>query len=245
GNCFADVANFSLMSRTTAEQSFHRFCHCFAAGLWRTWIRLPEGEDLRRVESTYRSLGYPGTVGSIDCTHVPWERCAFSETTTHKGKEGYTTVVFEAICDHAGRILASTKGYPGAENDKTVVQRDLSVRRVEGEEPWVSYKYEMYDETGDVTEHTGGWLIADGGYHRVPLLICPFKVYANVAEQQWSKRLESVRKDIECLFGRLKGRFRLFKTGILFGDRTKIDDAWFIACIIHNMLLAFDGLDQL
>lgn len=167
GNCFADVANFSLMSRTTAEQSFHRFCHCFAAGLWRTWIRLPEGEDLRRVESTYRSLGYPGAVGSIDCTHVPWERCAFSETTTHKGKEGYTTVVFEAICDHANRILASTKGYPGAENDKTVVQRDLSVRRVEGEEPWVSYKYEMYDETGDVMEHTGGWLIADGGYHRV------------------------------------------------------------------------------
>ncbi|CAB1108083.1 unnamed protein product [Ectocarpus sp. CCAP 1310/34] len=79
----------------------------------------------------------------------------------------------------------------------------------------------------------------------VPLLICPFKVYANVAEQQWSKRLESVRKDIECLFGRLKGRFRLFKTGILFGDRTKIDDACFTACIIHNMLLAFDGLDQL
>ncbi|CAN0568555.1 unnamed protein product, partial [Ectocarpus sp. 12 AP-2014] len=100
-----------------------------------------------------------------------------------RAKRGYTTVVFEAICDHAGRILASTKGYPGAENDKTVVQRDLSVRRVEGEEPWVSYKYEMNDETSDVTEHTGGWLIAVGGYHRVPLLICPFKVYANVAEQ--------------------------------------------------------------
>lgn len=57
--------------------------------------------------------------------------------------------------------------------------------------------------------------------------------------------MESVRKDIECLFGRLKGRFRLFKTGILFSTSEKIDNAWFSACIIHNMLHQFDGLANL
>lgn len=75
--------------------------------------------------------------------------------------------------------------------------------------------------------------------------MCPFKVYASVEEQQWSKRLESVRKDIECLFGRLKGRFRLFKTAIVFLHRESIDNAWFTACIIHNMLLKYDRLDLL
>ncbi|CAM9180950.1 unnamed protein product, partial [Hapterophycus canaliculatus] len=185
-----------------------------------------------------------GVSGSIDCTHLAWERCSFSETTTQQGKEGYTTVVYKAICDHAGRILASTKGYPGAENDRTVVRRDLSVRRIDKEEPWVSYKYDLCDAYSNETEHTGGWLIADGGYHRqVRLLMCPFKVYANTEEQQWSKRSESVGKDIECLFGRLKKRFRLFNTGVLFLDQGKIDNAWFIACIIHNMLLQYDGLD--
>ncbi|CAM9879517.1 unnamed protein product, partial [Laminaria digitata] len=49
GNCFADVANFSGMSRTTAEKSFHRFCDCFSAGLWHQWVRLPEGADLEEV----------------------------------------------------------------------------------------------------------------------------------------------------------------------------------------------------
>ncbi|CAN0253363.1 unnamed protein product, partial [Pylaiella littoralis] len=117
GNCFADVANFSLMSQSTAEKSFHRFCDCFAGGLWHQWVRLPEGDDLKQVESIYDQLGFPGAVGSADCTYVAWERCAYSETNIHKGKEGYTSVVFEAICDHAGRIIASTKGYPGAEND--------------------------------------------------------------------------------------------------------------------------------
>lgn len=79
----------------------------------------------------------------------------------------------------------------------------------------------------------------------MPLLICPMKAYANDQEMAWSTRLESVRKDIECVFGRAKGRWRLFKTGILFSTREKIDNAWFTACIIHNMLLRFDGLDKL
>ena len=76
-------------------------------------------------------------------------------------------------------------------------------------------------------------------------MICPMKAYANDQEMAWSTRLESVRKDIECVFGRVKGRWRLFKTGILFSTREKIDNAWFTACIIHNMLLRFDGLDKL
>ena len=76
-------------------------------------------------------------------------------------------------------------------------------------------------------------------------MICPMKAYADDEEMAWSTRLESVRNDIECVFGRLKGRFRICKTGILFSTREKIDNAWFTACIIHNMLLQHDGLDKL
>ncbi|CAN0383374.1 unnamed protein product, partial [Pylaiella littoralis] len=205
-------------------------------------VRLPEGDDLKQVESIYNQLGFPGAVGSADCTYVAWERCAYSETNIHKGKEGYTSVVFEAICDHAGRIIASTKGYPGAENDKTVVKRDLSVNRIQHEEPWASYKYELY---GPYHIHFSFFRPCSfWPYTRCPF-ICPYKTYASVEQQEWSKRFESVRKDIECFFGRLKGRFRLFKTGILFNSREKIDNAWFTACIIHNMLLQFDGLANL
>ena len=79
----------------------------------------------------------------------------------------------------------------------------------------------------------------------MPLLICPMKVYANDEEDACSSRLESVRKDIECVFGRIKGRCRIFKTALLFSTREKVDNAWFTACIIHNMLLQFDGLGKL
>ena len=42
-----------------------------------------------------------------------------------------------------------------------------------------------------------------------------------------------------------KGRFRLLRGSILFHDREQIDNVWFTACILHNMLHKFDGLDRL
>ncbi|CAN0451519.1 unnamed protein product, partial [Pylaiella littoralis] len=53
------------MSQSTAEKSFQRFCDCFAGGLWHQWVRLPEGDDLKQVESIYNQLGFPGAVGSL------------------------------------------------------------------------------------------------------------------------------------------------------------------------------------
>lgn len=64
-------------------------------------------------------------------------------------------------------------------------------------------------------------------------------------ESRWSKALESIRKDVECFFGILKGRFRILKLGILFQDKVDIDNMIFTCCTLHNMLHAFDGLNEL
>lgn len=45
-----------------------------------------------------------------------------------------------------------------------------------------------------------------------------------------------MRKDIECCYGRVKGRFRMFRGEIIFKTRESIDNAWFTVCILHNML---------
>ena len=73
----------------------------------------------------------------------------------------------------------------------------------------------------------------------------PTKYPLNADDTDFSKHLESVRKDVECFFGILKGRFRILKLPILFRSRERIDNAFFTCCILHNMLHAFDGLDVL
>ena len=102
GNSFQDVATFSGMSVTTAETSFHLFCKKFAAALWDTWVKLPVGDELKKVEEVFRRSGYPGAMGSTDCTHFKWAGGPFSEARLNTGKEGYPSVAVEATCDHTG-----------------------------------------------------------------------------------------------------------------------------------------------
>ena len=53
-----------------------------------------------------------------------------------------------------------------------------------------------------------------------------------------------MRKDVECTFGILKGRFRILKTGIRQHDSVDVDNIWFTCCALHNMLLTIDGLNK-
>ena len=55
--------------------------------------------------------------------------------------------------------------------------------------------------------------------------------------------LESVRKNVECLFGLLKARFRFLAGNIEYHGMRIIGDAFKTACILHNMLLLLDGYD--
>jgi hypothetical protein len=52
--------------------------------------------------------------------------------------------------------------------------------------------------------------------------------------------MESVRKDVECAFGVLKGRFRILKLPIQLHDKKKIDDVFFTCVGLHNMIHDWD-----
>ena len=60
---------------------------------------------------------------------------------------------------------------------------------------------------------------------------------------RWSKWVESVRKNVECFFGRLKMRFRCLLNPIWISNEAQIDDMFISCAILHNMLLTWDGLD--
>ena len=62
-------------------------------------------------------------------------------------------------------------------------------------------------------------------------------------EGLWSKWVESVRKDVECVFGILKGRFRCLKLPIFYQTKSVIDSMLFTCCILNNILLNVDGYD--
>ena len=106
--------------------------------------------------------------------------------------------------------------------------------------------YWLYDADGNKYTLTGPYSITDGGYHYWRCMHFPRKlaVPGSVAFRQ-SSRLESVRKDVECTFGRsLKGRCQLLARKVPFPLQV-LDDLVHVACMIHNMMLRHDKLDRL
>ena len=132
---------------------------------------------------------------------------------------------------------------PGRWNDKTVVRFDGFVNDIFRGILYSDVKYTLQTSKGESVEYCGAWLLVDGGYLPWSCTICPYKNYASIKEQRWSKWAESMRKDVECTFGILKGRWRILKTGVRLQSLGAVDDVWFTCCALHNMLLNIDGLD--
>lgn len=58
--------------------------------------------------------------------------------------------------------------------------------------------------------------------------------------------MESVcKQDVECLFGILRGRFRILKRDMQCRTRDQMDNMFFTCCILHNMMHAHERRGEL
>ena len=128
----------------------------------------------------------------------------------------------------------------GSVNDKTIVKFEKEIEKVKSHELYTLHSYNIYTKTG-ILSIQGVYLLCDNGYLNWVILQCPSTTVTSVPLYQWSKRLESVRKDIECVFGRLKIRYSILKNRIRLHYKADIDKVFRVCCILHNMLLVNDG----
>ena len=192
-------------------------------------------------------MGLPGCIGSTDCVHFGWDRCPAGERSQHKGKEGFPTLSQDVTVDRNKKIISCTAGHPGARNDKTIVKFDEFITKINDGNLYKDEEFQVYTDVDGTLSRTslkGLYVACDGGYPLWPCLQCPLKHTSKDYEARWSKLLESVRKDVECTFGILKGRFRCLKLPIFYHSKKNIDNMFFTCCILHNMLLSNDGFDR-
>ena len=79
--------------------------------------------------------------------------------------------------------------------------------------------------------------MVDNGYHKWACLIPPHKFPSTRDDVLWSEWVESVRKDVECFFGKLKARWQFLKVANRCHSAKTIEKAFECCCIIHNKLL--------
>jgi len=243
---FDTIEELTDVASPTLNAFFKTFCSWMSGRPFKREVHLPRNaEQLLHVSEFYRILGLPGCARSADCVHIPWDKCPAGLLTNCKGKEGYPTLAFQIITSHTRKILAASKAFYGTWNDKSITTNDENMVNFRDDPLFAKQRWEYMKEDGTVGIQEGVYLIVDGGYQRWKHLICPFKLQPEGSEELfWSDLVESMRKDVECTFGILKKRFTFLKHSVQLHDMDSISEAFRAACVLHNILLDWDGKDK-
>ena len=152
------VSELSQIPRSSLHPILDKFVHRFSEAFYKDFVKFPTGESLVKVMSCYSKCGFPGAVGSMDCTHVTWNQCPVNLINNCTGRQKKPTLAFNCIVDHSRRILyCSNAPFFGAVNDITICHNDpLCIDLVRGK---------LRDVEFDVFYlwglSTGGWWVSE------------------------------------------------------------------------------------
>ena len=243
-----DLAETVVVSPETVRLFISQFVEFGSTTLYEEHVIEPMTKtELRDCNNEFKLAGLPGCIGSTDATHVVVERCVYKLRQLHLGyKVNHTARTYNLTVNHRRRILSSTSGHPARFNDKTLIMYDKFVNKLKKGYFDNEFEFELYDYDKNEQEikvkYKGCYLIVDNGYHRWSITVPPMKSTTYRSEIRFSEWIESMRKDVECTFGILKGRWRILKYGIRLWGMKKCDSVWLTCCALHNWLLEVDGL---
>ena len=88
GNCYDDISEMSQIPNSSIPYYFLGFCKRFSELYYNDYIKFPADASLAERMAHYAALGIPGGMGSLDCTHVHWDKCPKWMKNLCVGKEG-------------------------------------------------------------------------------------------------------------------------------------------------------------
>ena len=96
-NVCDDIFNFSSVGASTCNNIFKLLVKTISKALYSTYLSMPEKVSLRAAIGAYETLRIVGAFGFIDCTHLWRERFPDEIQNNCRGKEGKSTLSFQAI----------------------------------------------------------------------------------------------------------------------------------------------------
>lgn len=253
GLTFDDLEEYTAIDEETHRQFFHQFILYGETVMFPQYVRMPTtAEEFKTHMSEFYTGGLWGAGFSADATNVVMWRCEHNLKQANTGwKNTHPARSYNVCVNHRRRILSSTTGHPSRWNDKTLAWADPLMKGIHTGRILQDVQFKLLYWEGEPgksktleKKYRGAWGIVDNGYHRWSCTQAPAKVNYLLTEQRLSDWIESFRKDIECTFGILKGRWRILKTGIRLEGSIAADRIWLTCCALHNMLLEIDGLNE-
>jgi len=235
GLTFDDLEEFTAVAEETHRQFFHKFIEYDENYLYPKWAVMPTTADEHKehMKECWRG-GLYGCGFSSDATNVIMWRCEHNLKQMNVGfKQSHPARSHNICVNHRRQILHSTDGHPSRWNDKTLAWFDALLAGIHNDRLLSDVTFFFYCWDGPPGDsiirkqhYRGAWGLVDNGHHRWACTQAPAKVNSLIIEQQLSDWIESFRKDVKCVFGMLKGRFRILKTGVRLEGAVACDRVW-------------------
>ncbi|GBG84838.1 hypothetical protein CBR_g39213 [Chara braunii] len=165
-------------------------------------------------------------------THIYLDKPANAPGENYFDRKHRFSVIAQDVVDLDLRVLDVFVGYPGSCHDIRAIQlSSLSRRAEEG----ILFRGSPVTLPGGV--RTNGYILGDNGYPPSEWIVVPYRgINQHPDEERFDTKQKVARGEVERVFGRLKGMWRLF----LQTHKTNLDtlpQQFTTVCILHNILL--------
>ena len=111
--------------------------------------------------------------------------------------------------EHNKRIQHISKPFNyGATNDITITYQYTYPMELLSKRIHTDRVFQTYNRESQVTNGRGAYMLTDSGYPKCGMLMDPSHKDYDHYTVMWAELLESIRKDVECVFGILKQYLR-------------------------------------
>jgi len=222
------------MGESTVIETVNRFTRLVFELYAEEYLREPNEADIARLLSVAEERGFPGMIGSIDCMHWEWERCPVGLHGQYRGHFKKPTIILEAVASYDRWIWHTFFRMPGSCNDINVLNRSPVFDKLSsGIGPKVEFKVNGRD-------YDMGYYLANGIYPAWATLISGVPKPMNAKEATFTDKQASYRKDVECTFGILQGKYHITKGPARFWHPEDMEFIVNCVIILHNMGIKYE-----
>uniref|UniRef100_A0A0D3ACP7 Protein ALP1-like n=1 Tax=Brassica oleracea var. oleracea TaxID=109376 RepID=A0A0D3ACP7_BRAOL len=144
-------------------------------------------------------------IGSIDCMHWEWKNCPTAWQGMYSRGTDKPTIVLEAVASYDLWIWHAFFGAPGTMNDLNILDRSpIFDDIINGVAPEVNFHV-------NGREYNLAYYLTDGIYPEWETFIKSIRLPQTPKHCLFASTQESVRKDVERVFGVLQSRFAVVK----------------------------------
>ncbi|GKB65019.1 ALP1-like protein isoform X1 [Tanacetum coccineum] len=219
----------------TSRDCLMHFCNGVIELYGEEYLRRPTQTDVEKLYAFHENKhGFPGMIGSIDCTKWPWAQCpqAYRAQFSRGDSGSEPFILLEAVASQDLWIWHAFFGVAGSNNDVNVLRQspvlnDLKVGKAP-EVPFVA---------NDVT-YKWGYYLTDGIYPEWAVLMKSISQPGSndVKRIRYKQAHEAARKDVERAFGVLKKKWAIVRTPARSRSLKRITHLMYTCIILHNMI---------